>query len=125
MRAGDRNLLLHLGGCQYEEYLATQEELLLTIMDAKEEAGAVVALPTQTTFVTQDRWIDPEKAKAAKAAIEKNRNPGVPGPSKMPVGSQGERRVIERECFTPRFSWNQTLSRTTHALVKTDPAHPT
>jgi hypothetical protein len=39
----------------------------------------VVALPTQTTFVTQDAWIDPQKAKAAEAAVEKARDPGVPG----------------------------------------------
>jgi MscS family membrane protein len=69
---------------QYAEYLATQEGLLLRIMDALEKAGAVVALPTQTTFVAQDRWIDSEKAKAASAAIEKTRNLGVPGPPKMP-----------------------------------------
>jgi len=64
---------------EYSQYLATQEQLLLKIMDAIEKAGAVVALPTQTTFVTQDSWIDPQKAKAAKAAVEKARDPGVPG----------------------------------------------
>jgi MscS family membrane protein len=65
---------------EYTAYLATQEQLLLKIMDAIEKAGAVVALPTQTTFVTQDAWIDPMKAKAAQAAVEKARDPGVPGP---------------------------------------------
>jgi MscS family membrane protein len=66
----------------YAAYLAAQEALLLSIMDALEKAGAVVALPTQTTFVTVDSWVDPEKAKAAKAAIEKMRDPGIPGPQK-------------------------------------------
>jgi len=56
---------------EYGAYLATQEALLFSIMEAIEKAGAVVALPTQTTFVTQDSWISPEKAKAAKAAAEK------------------------------------------------------
>jgi len=64
---------------EFTAYLATQEQLLLKIMDAIEKAGAVVALPTQTTFVTQDAWIDPQKAKAAEAAVEKARDPGVPG----------------------------------------------
>jgi MscS family membrane protein len=64
---------------EYTQYLATQEQLLLKIMDAIEKAGAVVAMPTQTTFVTQDAWIDPQKAKAAQAAVEKARDPGVPG----------------------------------------------
>jgi len=72
---------------QYAEYLAAQEGLLLTIMDALEEAGAVVALPTQTTLVTQDRWIDPDKARAAKAAVQKMLAPGVPGPPKVPPKS--------------------------------------
>jgi MscS family membrane protein len=69
---------------EFTAYLATQEQLLLKIMDAIEKAGAVVALPTQTTFVTQDSWIDPLKAKAAQAAVEKARDPGVPGARVQP-----------------------------------------
>jgi MscS family membrane protein len=64
---------------EYNQYLATQEQLLLKIMEAIEKAGAVVALPTQSTIVTQDAWIDPQKAQAAKSAVEKARDPGVPG----------------------------------------------
>ena len=64
---------------EYGLYLATQEQLFLKIMDTIEKAGAVVALPTQTTFVSVDSWINPEKAKAAQAAMEKARDPGVPG----------------------------------------------
>jgi MscS family membrane protein len=71
----------------YAVYLAAQEALLLSVMDALEKAGAVVALPTQTSFVTVDSWVDPEKAKAAKAAIENTRDPGVPGPPKLPPTS--------------------------------------
>jgi MscS family membrane protein len=71
----------------YNMYLATQEALLLSIMEALDKAGAVVALPTQTTFVTQDSWVDPEKAKAAKAAVEKMRDPGVPRPQALPQKS--------------------------------------
>jgi MscS family membrane protein len=51
----------------YEEYLATQEGLLLTIMDVLEKAGAVVALPTQTMFVARNSWIGQKKARTAKA----------------------------------------------------------
>jgi MscS family membrane protein len=65
---------------EYSAYLATQEQLFLKIMDIIEKAGAVVALPTQTTLVTQDSWVSPQKAKAAQAAVEKARDPGVPGP---------------------------------------------
>jgi MscS family membrane protein len=56
---------------EYNAYLATQEALFFSIMDAIEKAGAVVALPTQTTLVTQDAWVDPAKA---KAAVEKGHN---------------------------------------------------
>jgi len=72
---------------EFTAYLASQEELLLKIMDTIEKAGAVVALPTQTTFVTQDSWIDPTKAKAAQAAVEKARDPDVPG-SRVPPPSE-------------------------------------
>jgi MscS family membrane protein len=64
---------------EYNAYLATQEELLFSIMQAIEKAAAVVALPTQTTFVTQDSWVNPEKAKAAQAGIEKMRDSSAPG----------------------------------------------
>jgi MscS family membrane protein len=72
---------------EYTAYLASQEGLLLSIMESLEKAGAVVALPSQTTIVNQDSWVDPEKAKAAKAAIEKIRDPGVPGSQKLPPNS--------------------------------------
>jgi MscS family membrane protein len=68
----------------YNQYLAVQEELLLEMMDALEQAGAVIALPSQATIVTKDSWIDPEKAKAVKAAIEKSREPDGSGPSGIP-----------------------------------------
>lgn len=73
---------------EYNAYLETQEGLLLTIMDELEQAGAVLALPSQTTYVTQDSWVDPEKAKAAKKAVEKMRDPGVPGSGKPPDGQR-------------------------------------
>jgi MscS family membrane protein len=71
---------------EYNAYLATQESLLFSIMEALEKAGVVVALPTQTTFVSQDSWVDPEKAKAARAAVGKI-DPGVPGVQKPPPDS--------------------------------------
>jgi MscS family membrane protein len=72
---------------EYTAYLATQEALLLQVMETVESAGAVIALPTQATIVTQDSWTDPEKSKAARTAIEKIRNPGVPGAEKPPLGT--------------------------------------
>jgi hypothetical protein len=63
----------------YGLYLFAQEEMLLQVMEVLERTGAPVALPTQTTTVAQDTWIDPEKAAAARRAVEKQRDPGVPG----------------------------------------------
>lgn len=62
----------------YGEYLAAQEKLFFAVMELLENAGAVVAYTGQTTVVSKDTWVDPEKAKAAKSAMEKMRNPGVP-----------------------------------------------
>jgi MscS family membrane protein len=64
---------------EYRDFLAVQEELILQAMDVLEESGAAVALPTQTTMVTRDAWVDPQKAAAAQKAMEKSRDPGVPG----------------------------------------------
>ncbi len=74
----------------FGEFLAAQEDLLLQVMETLERTGAAVALPSQTTVVTQDQWVDPEKAAAAQKAIEKSRDPGVPGlkhPELAPDGS--------------------------------------
>ena len=64
---------------EYREFLAVQEALILQAMDVLENSGAAVAVPGQTTMVTRDSWIDPQKAAAAEKAMEKSRDPGVPG----------------------------------------------
>jgi MscS family membrane protein len=64
---------------EYREFLAVQEDLILQAMDVLENSGAAIAVPGQTTMVTRDAWIDPQKAAAAQKAMEKTRDPGVPG----------------------------------------------
>lgn len=73
----------------YGLFLGTQENLLLQVMESMERTGASVALPTQTTVVTQDAWVDPEKAAAALKAIEKARDPGVPGLTSPALAPEG------------------------------------
>jgi MscS family membrane protein len=63
----------------YGAFLATQEDVMLRVMETLERTGGAVALPTQTTMVAQDGWVDPAKAAAAEKVIEKSRDPGVPG----------------------------------------------
>jgi MscS family membrane protein len=62
----------------YAQFLALQEQLILSIVDAIEKTGAAIALPTVGPVLTTDAWIDPEKAKAAKARSEKSRDSGAP-----------------------------------------------
>jgi MscS family membrane protein len=73
----------------FGEFLAAQEDVLLQVMGTLERTGAAVALPSQTTMVTQDKWVDPEKAAAAERAIEKSRDPGVPGPKPPDLAPDG------------------------------------
>jgi MscS family membrane protein len=68
----------------YSEFLVHQEEILLGIADTLERTGALVAFPAQTAVITKDAGIDLEKEKAAKAAVEKTRDPGggnLPAPT--------------------------------------------
>jgi MscS family membrane protein len=64
----------------YGVFLAAQEDLMLQVMESLERTGAALALPSQTTTVTKESWIDPEKAAVARKALEKVRDPGVTGP---------------------------------------------
>ena len=57
----------------YAEFLALQEEILLSIADTLERTGVGLAFPASTTVITKDVGIDPEKEKAAKAAIDNAR----------------------------------------------------
>ena len=70
---------------EYREFLAVQEELILQAMDVLERSGAAVALPTQTTMVTRDSWVDPQKAAAVQRAMEKDRELGVPGAQRAEI----------------------------------------
>jgi MscS family membrane protein len=54
-------------------YLAAQEALILDVLDTLDRTGGALALPSQATIVTQDAWVDPEKATAAKQAMESAR----------------------------------------------------
>jgi MscS family membrane protein len=57
----------------YAEFLAHQEELILSIVEAIEKTGAAIALPSVGPVLMQDSWIDPEKAKAARARFAQSR----------------------------------------------------
>ena len=57
----------------YGVYLEVQEQVMLEVMDSLERTGGAVAVPSQQTVVTQDKWIDPEKAAVARQEMDKTR----------------------------------------------------
>jgi MscS family membrane protein len=93
LRFGDNGLEVEIYAYvlerDYAAFLATQEDVMLQIMDALERTGAAVALPSQTTIVARDKWVDPEKAAAAQKAMEKVRGPGVPGTAQPELSPDG------------------------------------
>ena len=56
-----------------------QEALILSVLETLDRTGGALALPSQATIVTQDAWVNPEKAAAAKKAIESGRAAGADG----------------------------------------------
>jgi MscS family membrane protein len=72
-------IFLYILEADYTSFLKSQEALFLQIMETIDKSGAVVALPTQTTFVTQDSWVDPEKKKSVQSEIDKARGPAGNG----------------------------------------------
>lgn len=77
----------------YSAFLDAQEDVLLHIMEALDRTGAALALPSQATLVSQDSWVDPEKAKAAKAALEKSRQPGFSTQENIPPSTDSRSKT--------------------------------
>ena len=73
----------------YGAFLAAQEDLLLQVMETLERTGGAVALPTQTTMVTQDAWVDKEKAAAAQKAMGQSRGFDAPGSGRTELRADG------------------------------------
>ena len=71
----------------YSAFLDAQEDLMLHVMETIDRTGAALALPSQTTMVTKDSWVDPEKAEAARIAIEQSHQPGSKGGDNRPSGA--------------------------------------
>jgi MscS family membrane protein len=73
----------------FGNYLAAQEALILDVLDTLDRTGGALALPSQATIVTQDAWIDPQKAAVAKQAIESGRaSASNEGPSDAARGTK-------------------------------------
>jgi MscS family membrane protein len=73
----------------YPTFLGTQEDLLLQVMETLERIGGAVALPSQTTMVTQDAWVNPAKAAAAQRAMGRSQALGVPSSGRSELTPDG------------------------------------
>jgi hypothetical protein len=58
-------------------------------METLERTGGVVALPSQTTMVTQDTWVNPEKDTAARKAMEGARDHEADGKARPAFAPDG------------------------------------
>jgi len=65
---------------QPEDFLAEQEALILQVLDALDKSGAGIALPSVSSVVSQDGWVNPEKGKRAA--------PGSPDAGGTPRGNE-------------------------------------
>jgi MscS family membrane protein len=93
MRFGENAIEVELNAYilerDYPTFLATQEDLLLQVMETLDRTGGAVALPSQTTIVTQDAWVDPEKAAAAEKAMGKSHGIGEADPGRPELRADG------------------------------------
>ena len=65
----------------FNEFAAVREDLLLRIMDLVDDAGASVALPSQTLYISRDSGLEKDKAEsAAKKITELRDNKKLPFP---------------------------------------------
>jgi MscS family membrane protein len=65
----------------FNEFAAVREDLLLRIMDLVDDAGASVALPSQTLYISRDSGLEKDKAEsAAKKITDLRDNKKLPFP---------------------------------------------
>jgi MscS family membrane protein len=60
--------------CEFAEFTAIREDLLLRIMDIVEKSGSGFAFPSQTVYFSRDSGLDKEKAGAAEQQVQQWRD---------------------------------------------------
>jgi MscS family membrane protein len=65
----DLDVFAYVDTRDYGEFLEISEDLNLRILEIVEQAGASVAIPSQTTYVESGSGIDAERARAAEARV--------------------------------------------------------
>jgi MscS family membrane protein len=81
--AGSLNVevLFYVLTVDFNEFAAVREDLLLRIMDLVDDAGATVAMPSQTLYISRDSGLEKDKAEsAAKKIADLRDNKKLPFP---------------------------------------------
>ncbi len=90
------------------EFLAIQEDVLLRMKDIVEEAGTDFAFPSQTTYLSQDSGLNPERSRAAEAQVRAWRSKGkLPFPD---FSSKEYEELRDTLDFPPKGSPNERES---------------
>jgi MscS family membrane protein len=85
----DIEIFAYVQSADYNAYMGVLEDLNLRIMDLVEEAGTGFAFPSQITYLTRDKALDAERAKAAEGQVEDWRShDALPFPEPDPLRRQ-------------------------------------
>ncbi len=76
----DLEVFAYIRTRDYDEFLAIQEEILLTIMDVVARSGTSFAFPSQTLYAARDPGLDPERVRAAEEEVRRWREEGAGAP---------------------------------------------
>ncbi|HEX2165356.1 MAG TPA: mechanosensitive ion channel family protein, partial [Thermoanaerobaculia bacterium] len=74
----DLEMYAYVDTDDFNDYLAVQEELLLSTMEIVHAAGSDFAFPSQTLYLGRDAGLDAERARAAEARVAAWRAAGKP-----------------------------------------------
>jgi len=72
----DLELFAYIIATEMPEFLAIQEDLFLRIMDIVANSGTSIAFPSQTTYLSRDSKLDPQKTEEAEVKVRRWRESG-------------------------------------------------
>jgi MscS family membrane protein len=86
----DVEIYAYVRAASQPEFLSVQEELLLKIIELIEASGTDIALPAQTSYISQDRALGAWERRPAQTASSAAAKPSSPAPADS--SSDGEAR---------------------------------
>jgi len=86
----DLEVFAYIATSDWSEFLEIREDIFLRMMDTVSESGTGFAFPSQTTYLSRDGGLDPERTRKAEDEIEAWRQD-----SKLPFPRFGEAVIAE------------------------------